>query len=232
MKIKIDGIRFDAPEGYTVLEAARFLGIDIPTICYMDGLTSWGGCRLCLVEIGEGEKKKMVTSCTYPVEEGLTVHTSSEKIVRTRKMILELLIAKCPTSKTLQDLASKMGLKQVRFEPEWNDCILCGLCVRMCNEQMMANAIGFVSRGDTLEITTPYDRNSEDCRKCGGCIYVCPACNLRCPGTEKDIVLCNGCCNSLQPTCIPNEDSFNCWMGLRNECGTCYKIEPEKSKTL
>ena len=225
MKIKIDGIRFDAPEGYTILEAARFLGIDIPTICYLDGLTPWGGCRLCVVEIGEGENKKMVTSCTYPIEEGLTVHTSSEKIVRTRKMILELLIAKCPTSKTLQDLASKMGLKQVRFPPEWNDCILCGLCIRICNEQMMANAIGFINRGDTLEITTPYDRNSEDCRKCGACIYVCPACNLRCVGTEKDTILCNGCYNSLQPTCIPNEDSFNCWMGLKNECGTCYKIE-------
>jgi len=226
MKIKIDGIRVDAPEGYTILEAARFLGIDIPTICYLDGLTPWGGCRLCVVEIGEGENKKMVTSCTYRIEEGLTVHTSSEKIVRTRKMILELLIAKCVTSKTLQDLASKMGLKQVRFQPEWNDCILCGLCVRICNEQMMANAIGFINRGDTLEITTPYDRNSEDCRKCGGCIYVCPACNLRCVGTEKDTILCNGCYNSLQPTCIPNEDSFNCWMGLKNECGTCYKIEP------
>ena len=187
---------------------------------------------MCVVEIGNGDKKKMVTACTYPVEEGLVVHTSSEKIVSTRKMILELLIAKCPTSKTLQDMASKMGLKQVRFEPEWSDCIQCGLCVRICKEQMMSNAIGFIGRGDSLHISTPFDRNSEDCRKCGGCIYICPACNLRCAGTNKETILCNGCYNSLQPTCIPNENNFNCWMGLKNECGTCYKAETEISKTL
>ena len=232
MKIKIDGIRIDVPDGFTILEAARFIGLDIPTICYLDGLTPWGGCRLCIVEIGNGDSRRMVTSCTYPVEEGLVVHTSSEKIVNSRKMILELLIARCPTSKTLQDLASKMGLKELRFDPEWDDCIHCGLCIRICKEQMMANAIGFIGRGESLDISTPFDRNSEDCRKCGGCIYVCPACNMRCVGPEKDKIICNGCYNSLQPTCTSNEDSFNCWMGSKNECGTCYKVEPEVLKII
>jgi bidirectional [NiFe] hydrogenase diaphorase subunit len=225
MNIKIDGIRVDVPEGYTILEAAKFLGLDIPTLCYHEGLSAWGGCRLCVVEIGEGDRKKIITSCTYPVEEGLVVRTASEKVVKTRKMILELLIAQCPTSKTLQDLASRMGLSQVRFTPKWEDCIYCGLCIRICNEQMMGKAIGFVNRGNHLKIDTPFNENSEDCRKCGGCIYICPACMMRCPGPDHDIVLCNGCYNSLQPTCISNEDNYNCWMGLKYECGTCSHEE-------
>ena len=193
MQINIDGISFDAPEGFTVLEASNFLGIKIPTLCYHEGLSPWGGCRLCIVEIGTGDKTKLVTSCTYPVEEGLLVRTTSERIVNARKMILELLISQCPTSKKLQDIASEMGLNRVRFRPKWEDCIQCGLCIRMCNEQMMAGAIGFRSRGNKLKITTPFDENSEVCRKCGGCIYICPVCTLRCDGPNPENILCGGC---------------------------------------
>ena len=198
MQINIDGISFDAPEGFTVLEAANFLGIKIPTLCYHEGLSPWGGCRLCIVEIGTGDRTKLVTSCTYPAEEGLLVRTTSERIVNARKMILELLISQCPTSKKLQDLASEMGLNRVRFSPKWENCIYCGLCVRMCNEQMMAGAIGFQSRGNKLKITTPFDENSEVCRKCGGCIYICPACTLRCDGPRPETILCGGC-SHFQP---------------------------------
>jgi bidirectional [NiFe] hydrogenase diaphorase subunit len=209
VKIKIDGINFDAPEDYTILDAAKFLGIEIPTLCYHEGLSSWGGCRLCIVEIGKGDKTNLVTSCTYPVEEGLVVQTASERVVKTRKMILELLISQCPTSKVLQDLASKMGLNRVRFKPKWESCIYCGLCVRMCNEQMMGKAIGFVNRGNKLQITTPFDAKSEDCRKCGACMYICPVVTLRCQGTDPDSVLCNACYNSVQPTRMSNEDNYN-----------------------
>ena len=200
MQINIDGINFDAPNGSTVLEAANFLGIKIPTLCYHEGLSPWGGCRLCIVEIGKGDRTKLVTSCTYPVEEGLLVRTTNERIENARKMILELLISQCPTSKTLQDLASEMGLNRVRFRPKWEDCIQCGLCIRMCNEQMMTSAIGFQSRGNKLKITTPFDENSEECRKCGGCIYICPACTLRCDGPQPDHVLCGGCSQYKSPS--------------------------------
>jgi len=193
MEIKIDGISVDVPEDFTILEAARFLGIRIPTLCYHEGLSPWGGCRLCIVEIGSGEETKIVTSCTYPVEEGLRIRTSGERIVNARKMTLELLISQCPTSKTLQDLAAEIGLNRVRFRPKWDNCIQCGLCIRMCNEQMMANAIGFQSRGYNLKITTPFDQNSEVCRKCGGCIHICPACTLRCDGPRPENILCGGC---------------------------------------
>ncbi|MCK4597839.1 (2Fe-2S)-binding protein [bacterium] len=222
-KIKIDGIEIDAREGWTILDAAKFLGIDIPTLCYREGLSAWGGCRLCLVEIGEGQKAKLVTSCTYPVEEGLKVRTATKRVVESRKMILELLIAQCPTSKTLQDLAAKMGLTRIRFKPKWEDCIYCGLCVRMCEEQMMAKAIGFIDRGSKLKISTPFDKTSEDCRRCGGCMYICPVCNLRCEGAKAENVICGRCENSLQPTCLDVYDNYACWMGLKGECGTCVK---------
>jgi coenzyme F420 hydrogenase subunit beta len=199
-RIRIDGIDFDAPDGWTILEAARYLGLEIPTLCHHEGLSPWGGCRLCLVEIRHGENSKLVTSCTYPAEEGLVVRTSTEKIIRIRKIILELLISQCPTSKALQDLASSMALKRVRFAPKWENCIYCGLCIRMCNEQMMARAIGFSNRGREIRIATPFQENSDECRKCGGCIYVCPACTLRCDGNHPETVLCGGCANHQPAT--------------------------------
>ena len=228
--ITIDGIGFDAPEGWTAFEAARFLGIDIPALCYHEGLSPGGGCRLCVVEIGEGDNTKMVSSCTYTIEEGLVVHTATDRVINARKMILELLISQCPTSKALQDLAAKWGLQQVRFTPKWEDCIYCGLCVRMCEEQMMAKAIGFVNRGNELKIVTPFDKTSEDCRKCGACMYICPVCTVRCEGTAPEGVLCGRCENSLQPTCLEFYDNFSCWMGLKGECGTCVTEKFEEKK--
>ena len=230
MKITIDGIPFDAQEGWTILEVARFLGLEIPTLCYHEGLSSWGGCRLCVVEIGTGDITKLVTSCTYPVEDGLIVRTASKRVVNARKMILELLIAQCPTSKVLQDMAAKIGLNQVRFTPKWEDCIYCGLCVRMCEEQMRASAIGFANRGNRLEIHTPFDKTSAECKRCGGCIYICPACTVRCEGSKPENVLCGRCQNTLQPTCLDIYEDYNCWMGLKGDCGTCVTEKPNNIK--
>lgn len=231
MKITIDGIPFDAPESWTILETAKFLGLEIPTLCYHEGLSSWGGCRLCVVEIGTGDKTRLVTSCTYPVEEGLIIHTATKRVISARKMILELLISQCPTSKVLQDLAAKMGLKQVRFSPKWENCIYCGLCVRICEEQMMASAIGFVNRGNELKIHAPFDKTSDECRRCGGCIYICPACTTRCEGTNPENVLCGRCENTLQPTCLEvYGNNYHCWMGLKGDCGTCVS-ENQKEKS-
>jgi bidirectional [NiFe] hydrogenase diaphorase subunit len=227
-RITVDGIEFDAPEGWTVLETAQFLGLEIPTLCYAEGLSPWGGCRLCVVEIGRGEKTKLVTACTYPVEDGLVVRTATKRVVEARKLILELLIAQCPTSKRLQDLAAQMGVQEVRFKPKWENCIYCGLCVRMCEEQMMAKALGFVDRGNKLRISTPFDKSSEECRRCGGCIYICPACTLRCEGAQPEEVLCGRCENSTQPTCLEVYDNYACWMGLAGDCGTCVREGAEK----
>jgi bidirectional [NiFe] hydrogenase diaphorase subunit len=213
IKLKINGLSIDVDKGTTLLEAARFLGFPIPTLCHMEGLSPYGACRLCVVEIGEGPKARLVSSCTYPAEEGLHVRTASSRTVRARKMIVELLLASCPQSKTIQDLASAHGVRRQRFRQEYEDCILCGLCVRMCEQQMMAKAIGFRGRGERRSIGTPFDMRSETCRLCGGCIYVCPACQLRCTYTNPENVICGGCAN-LGPPCLEKEqfDDMMCYM--------------------
>jgi len=217
--LKINGLDVSVEQGTTILEAATFLGFPIPTLCHMDGLSPYGACRLCVVEIGEGSRAKLVSSCTYPVEEGLAVRTASNRVLRARRMILELLLASCPQSKTIQDLASAHGIRQQRFRQEYEDCILCGLCVRMCAEQMMAKAIGFRNRGQNRSIGTPFDVKSDVCRLCGGCMYVCPACQLRCTYNEPEKAICGGCTN-LTPPCLEKEcfDDMMCYM---DPCVAC-----------
>ncbi len=178
INITIDELNISVEEGTTLLEAATLLGFTIPTLCYMDGLSSYGACRLCVVQIGEESMAKLVSSCTYPAMEGLKVKTNSSRVIRVRRMILELLLASCPQSMVIQDLALEYNVNQHRFKQEYEDCILCGLCVRICEEQMMAKAIGFRGRGEERSIGTPFDIKSDVCRFCGGCMYVCPACQI------------------------------------------------------
>ena len=109
--LRINGLDARAEKGWTILETARFYGIEIPTFCYRDGLSPWGGCRLCIVEIGEGTNTKMVSSCTYPASEGLVVRTHSEKVIKARKVLVELLVASCPSSKNIQDLDIQFGVQ-------------------------------------------------------------------------------------------------------------------------
>lgn len=219
INLKINGLAVSVEKGTTLLEAAKYLGFPVPTLCHMEGLSPYGACRLCVVEIGEAPKSRLVSSCTYPAEEGMTVRTSSSRVLKARKMILELLIASCPQSKVIQDLASAHGIRKQRFKQEHDDCILCGLCVRMCEEQMMAKAIGFRNRGENRSIGTPFDIKSDVCRLCGGCMYVCPACQLRCTYTEPDKAICGGCAN-LPPSCVEKEqfDDMMCYM---NPCVVC-----------
>lgn len=219
----LNGLEVQAEEGSTILEAARFYGFPIPTLCHMEGLSPYGACRLCVVEIGEGDNAKLVSSCTYSVQEGMKVRTATARVLKARKMVIELLLASCPQSKVVQDIASANNVKQQRFRQEFEDCILCGLCVRMCEEQMMAKAIGFAGRGESRHITTPFDMASEECRRCGGCIYVCPACQLRCTYTEPDKAICGGCANLSAP-CVYKQkfDDMLCYM---DPCVACEIVD-------
>lgn len=219
VKLKINGLEVSVQKGSTILEAAKFLGFPIPTLCHMEGLEPYGACRLCVVELGEGPRSKLVSSCTYPAEEGMVVRTASTRVLKARRMIIELLLASSPQSKTIQDLAAEFDVRQQRFRQEYEDCILCGLCVRMCDEQMVAKAIGFRGRGQERSIGTPFDVKSDVCRLCGGCLYVCPVCTLRCTYNEPDKVICGGCSN-LAPPCVEKEkfDDMMCYM---NPCVAC-----------
>jgi NADH dehydrogenase/NADH:ubiquinone oxidoreductase subunit G len=221
----LNGAQVQADPNWSLLEAIRFYGVHIPTLCYDEGLTPYGVCRLCVVELGSGNRTKLVASCVHPVREGLEVRTHSKRVLKTRKMILELLIARCPSSKKLQDMASLLELKEVRFKPLNDDCILCGLCVRMCEEQMKAKAIGFAGRGVDRYITTPFDMTSEECRKCGACMHICPVCELRCQGPQAETTLCSGCINT-EPVCAIKYDDAMCFMV---PCLSCVK-RPEDVK--
>ena len=213
VNLTINGLPVSVEPGTTLLEAAQFLGFPIPTLCHMEGLSPYGACRLCVVEVGEPGKTRLVTACTFPAQEGLQVRTASSRVLKARRMIIELLLGTCPQSKVIQDLASAHNVRQQRFRQEYEDCILCGLCVRMCAEQMVAKAIGFRGRGERRSIGTPFDMTSEVCRFCGGCMYVCPACQLRCTYTQPDKAICGGCAN-LAPPCIEKEqfDDMMCYM--------------------
>jgi bidirectional [NiFe] hydrogenase diaphorase subunit len=173
---KINGREVEAQPDWTVLEAAREKGIHIPTLCYHEAVGPSGACRLCVVEIIEGNWSKVVISCMYPVKEGITVLTDSDRVKNVRRWILEMLLAECPASKEIQDLAAEYGVTTTRFvskNPE-EQCMLCGLCVRVCREVVGVSAISTVGRGVHKVIGTPFGRASEDCVACGSCVTVCP----------------------------------------------------------
>ena len=198
----IDGVRVKADEGMTVLEAARSMGIIIPTLCYHEGLSPYGACRVCLVEVVKGERSLLEASCTLPVEQGQVILTNSPRVNKARKVVVELLISSCPDSKTLQDMASSMGVNEVRFKIKDRGCILCGLCVRYCKEQMQSGGIGFIGRGTERRVGTAFGVTPEECRNCGGCEWICPVCERACTAGNLVDGLCGGCQNlAIVETC-------------------------------
>jgi NADH dehydrogenase/NADH:ubiquinone oxidoreductase subunit G len=172
--LTIDGKEVRAKEGMTVLEAARSVGISIPTLCHHEKLEPYGACRLCLVELDMRGWTRSVVSCVYPVEKNLVVRTRSEKIDRLRKTILELQLAHAPDSFILRDLAKEYGADKDRFEKDPSFCIHCGLCVRYCAEVKKAHAVGFVDRGIRKEISFVPEIASKECWKCKECFPLCP----------------------------------------------------------
>jgi len=215
--LKINGIDVEVERGTTVLEAARCLGIPIPTLCHDDGLAPYGACRLCLVEVDNGRKKTLQASCCLPAEDGLKVLTHSARVEQARRLLIEMYVAVCPQSKRIQDMASAMGVRQCRYERKDETCIQCGLCVRMCEQQMRAGAICFSGRGLNRSVTRPFDKTSELCRQCGACLYVCPVCESRCQGPQAESTLCNGCLN-ISTVCLQSYDNAMCFLDPCHAC--------------
>jgi len=177
--LQIDGIDVKATETMTVLEAARSADIFIPTLCHHEKLEPYGGCRICSVEVETRGRTKIVAACLYPVESDLVVRTRSEKIDRIRKMILELLLAHAPDSPDLKELAQEYGAHKDRFEKEPSFCILCGLCVRYCDEVKKKNAVGFIDNGAKREIAFIPEIAAKECWNCKECFPLCPTSYLQ-----------------------------------------------------
>lgn len=222
IRLTINGSPVQVDEGSSVLEAARLYGIPVPTLCHEDGLTPYGACRLCVVEVGTAPRARLVASCTTRATEGLVVRTNSQRVERARRLLLELYVATSPQSKRIQDMASAHGVRECRYEAKHETCIQCGLCVRICNEQMMAGAIGFAGRGTTRKVARPFDQTSELCRQCGACLYVCPTCELRCQASTAETALCNGCLN-FSPPCFNSYDDAMCFL---DPCHACELAGP------
>ena len=174
IEIKINGNTFGARPGETIIKVARREGIEIPTLCYHEMLGPYGSCRLCTVEINDGRRTRLVVSCAYPAEEGISVETDTENVKSARRMIVELLIAGCPDSQVLRDLGDSLGVKEPRFPLEDKSCILCGLCVNLCRTKIGNAAIEFAGRAPDRKVSTPFGRTSETCVNCGACSGICP----------------------------------------------------------
>jgi len=172
--LQIDGNQVKAQEGMTLLEAARSAGIHIPTLCHHEKLAPYGACRICVVELDARGRKSLVASCLYPVEPDVVVTTRSEKIDKTRKILLEQLLAHAPDAPALKELAQEYGADKDRFEKEAQFCILCGLCVRYCAEVKKKNAVGFVDRGASREINFIPEIAAKECWNCKECFPLCP----------------------------------------------------------
>jgi NADH dehydrogenase/NADH:ubiquinone oxidoreductase subunit G len=174
--LQIDGRKVQVPEGASVLAAVRAAGVRVPTLCHHEAVEAWGGCRLCVVDVARpGREPRMVTACLFPAEDGLVVRTATPRVVATRRVVIDLLLARCPETPLVQELAREHGLESTSYEvnPEPTDCVLCGLCTRVC-EKVGVSAIASVSRGTTRVIGTPFDAPPPDCIGCLACAEICP----------------------------------------------------------
>jgi iron-only hydrogenase group A len=212
VQLTINSIKVNAEEGMTILDAAKSVGIHVPTLCHLKNLTPTGACRMCVVEV-EGQRG-LIPSCAYPVYEGMVVETNSPRVRRARKTIVELLVENhpqdclvCVRNKNceLQDLSEQYGVREHRYAGETKKhaidvsspsierdpakCILCGRCVRVCNEIQKVGAIDFTNRGFSSIVTTPYNKgiNVSECILCGQCILVCPTAALRERSALKEV---------------------------------------------
>jgi NADH dehydrogenase/NADH:ubiquinone oxidoreductase subunit G len=172
--LTIDGQEIQVEEGRTLLEAAREHAIPIPTLCYHEALRPFAACRMCVVELENRRGGQLVPACTYPCQEGLVVHTNSERVRSSRRMTIELLMASAAHIPLIRAMAQELGVTVPRFTMEPNDCILCGLCVRACDEIVGVRAISLINRGIEKQVSRPFHVASDSCIGCGTCVLVCP----------------------------------------------------------
>ena len=211
--IEVNGRPVEAQPGEMLLSTLRRAGIKVPTLCHLEGLNPSGACRMCVVEI-EGQRG-LIPSCAFPVTQPIKVQTHSSRAVLARKTIVELLLANHPddclycvrnTNCQLQGLAKELGVRQRRFAGEKNrhfldisgpsimrdpaKCILCGKCVRVCEETQGVGAIDFIGRGSRAKIGTAFDEglNVSGCINCGQCVVVCPTGALSEQSQIKEVI--------------------------------------------
>jgi heterodisulfide reductase subunit A len=180
----IDGKPVEVLEDTTILKAAEKAGVWIPTMCHSDYFEPYGVCRLCSVEVVRGKRSRIVTACNFPVRGGMTVHTDSAKVKWIRKLIMEMTLSRWPNVKVVKEMAERLGIEKSRFvslerDESENACILCGMCVNMCNDVVKAGVLGFANTGIKREVVLPFNEQSDRCIVCGACAHVCPTGHIK-----------------------------------------------------
>ncbi len=176
VKFKVNGREYTGRRGDHLLDALLELGYEVPSLCHHEAVAPYGACRLCLVEVQKGRRRRLTTSCNYPLLDGTEVLLDTEKVVRNRRMVLQLLLAQAPAAERVRELAASYGVTSTPFpasDPS-NKCIDCGLCARVCKEIVGVEAIAFSGRGEKKRMQAPYDEIAEDCIGCAACVFVCP----------------------------------------------------------
>jgi len=238
IELTINDKKYEFDEGKTLLECLQSVGIKVPTLCYHKALIPYGACRLCLVEVIQRGRTTIQTSCTYPASHRLEVKTDSERVKKSRKIMIELLLARCPDSRVIQNIAEEYGIKETRFTKRNDDCFLCGLCTRMCNERMGIAAIGFVHRGPHRKVGPPFEAASDVCQTCGACAFVCPTERIKLEkvSKNKEVPILNEFDKGLigraaayipYPQAVPHKaaiDERYCVHVLKDECGVCKEF--------
>jgi bidirectional [NiFe] hydrogenase diaphorase subunit len=173
MKVTIDGNEIEANFGETILDAANRSGVEIPTLCYSEAFGGQGVCRMCMVEVKEGDRKRLVASCTYPITSEIEVQTSTPELLEIRSNIITLLYRRAPNSDYMKELHQEYECTGVEpVDPE-EKCIMCRLCIKAC-EKVGAYAISTIMRGTEKRVATPFDEESPVCIGCNACADVCP----------------------------------------------------------
>ncbi len=235
VNITIDGQSLQVEEGSYALQAAESLGIQIPTLCYYPHMTPYAACRICAVEARTSSGwNKVVTACNYPTWEGLEILTATPRVINARRTNLELLMATSAPAPILQLLADQLQITEPRWGHTKNTCILCGLCVRVCDEIVGAHALAFVSRGKNREVSTPFELNSTACILCGACAKICPTGHIRMHDIEERVL--NHRELSLSPDAaitldfrqavpnVPRIHRENCIHFKTDGCQVCEKV--------
>ncbi|HDQ15207.1 MAG TPA: 2Fe-2S iron-sulfur cluster binding domain-containing protein [Sediminispirochaeta sp.] len=187
INMEINGTEYQFENEMTILEAARQHDIKIPTLCYNEYLEPYGGCRICLVELVG--KAQLIPACASKIAEGMKIETDSERVWKSRKFVLELLLARTPDSEEIKALADEFGIphrEESRLDPvgqyllyrapkrEFTNCVLCNLCVRVCQEIPQRSALSVVGRGVGRKVQPPFGKAADACIGCQSCAYVCP----------------------------------------------------------
>jgi predicted molibdopterin-dependent oxidoreductase YjgC len=218
MKIIMDGKEVAAERGQTIVEVARKNGIFIPTLCHVPALEPAGMCRICTVELKERGRTRKVTACNYPLRGDVEINTDTPELRQGRKLIVELLASRCPDAPVMQDLAQRYGAELKRFSGESKECIMCGLCARVC-ERVGGNALSLCGRGVEITVDSFYGRPASTCIGCGACARICPVDKIRIEdidGRRKVLVkgkeiahpllrTCKGCGGTFGPVIDLNE---------------------------